>query len=50
MIELAKKKEPIHGRLVQYLLHDLLSDGGTESFFEDLFRRIVCVRSMGYVG
>jgi hypothetical protein len=28
MIDLAKKKEPIHGRLVQYLLKELLVDGG----------------------
>ena len=28
MIDLAKKKEPIHGRLVQYLLKELLIDGG----------------------
>ncbi|CAF5100655.1 unnamed protein product, partial [Rotaria sp. Silwood1] len=28
MIQLAKKKEPVHGRLVQYLLQELLIDGG----------------------
>ena len=28
MIDLAKKKEEIHGRLVQYLLQELLVDGG----------------------
>jgi len=28
MIDLAKKKEPLHGRLVQYLLKELLIDGG----------------------
>jgi bleomycin hydrolase len=28
MIDLAKKKEPIQGRLVQYLLNELLIDGG----------------------
>ena len=33
MIDLAKKKEPIHGRLVQYLLHDLLIDGGKQILF-----------------
>jgi len=28
MIDLAKKKEPIDGRLVQYLLKELIIDGG----------------------
>jgi hypothetical protein len=28
MIDLAKKKEPLQGRLVQYLLKELLIDGG----------------------
>lgn len=28
MIDLAKKKEPVHGRLVQYLLSNLVIDGG----------------------
>ncbi len=33
MIDLAKKKEPVDGRLVQHLLHDILIDGGKFEFF-----------------
>lgn len=33
MIEIAKKKEPINGRLAQYLLHELLIDGGKKTLY-----------------
>ncbi|CAF4057664.1 unnamed protein product, partial [Rotaria magnacalcarata] len=39
MIELAKKKEPIDGRLVQYLLHELLIDGGQWDMLVNLINK-----------
>ncbi|CAF1535752.1 unnamed protein product, partial [Adineta steineri] len=39
MIDLAKRKEPIHGRLVQYLLKDLLIDGGQWDMLVNLINK-----------
>ncbi|CAF3395327.1 unnamed protein product [Rotaria sp. Silwood1] len=39
MIQLAKKKEPVHGRLVQYLLQELLIDGGQWDMLVNLINK-----------
>ncbi|CAF1639722.1 unnamed protein product [Adineta ricciae] len=39
MIDLAKKKEPVHGRLVQYLLKELLIDGGQWDMLVNLINK-----------
>ncbi len=40
IIDLAKKKEPINGRLVQYLLKELVIDGGKTMSYVYLKKQI----------
>ncbi len=41
MIDLAKKKEPLNGRLVQYLLKELVIDGGKNMSYKNSYDLII---------